>query len=163
MVQQMTVRYVVWIVGVLAVVFELPSLVLKIVNVNGDFAMSARMAALHWMARGYGYQITTSDVLEAYSSVLNAACCPNVCWTSVDKPLIPLRHENWLSPLSDERCTFTVSAQPHHLKISRNCFPPPDFKNKSKKAWQLFYDKNVFFSSCRKIHSDSPLMRHCCD
>lgn len=31
------------------------------------------MAALHWMARGYGYQITASDVSDAYSSVLNAA------------------------------------------------------------------------------------------
>ncbi|MEI7996012.1 MAG: hypothetical protein WCH01_14035 [Methylococcaceae bacterium] len=31
------------------------------------------MAALHWMARGYGYQITAGDVLEAYSSILNAA------------------------------------------------------------------------------------------
>lgn len=40
---------------------------------QSDFAVSAGMAALHWMARGYGYQITASDVLEAYSSILNAA------------------------------------------------------------------------------------------
>jgi hypothetical protein len=40
---------------------------------QADFAVSAGMAALHWMARGYGYQITAGDVLEAYSSVLNAA------------------------------------------------------------------------------------------
>ena len=38
-----------------------------------DFAVSAGMAALHWMARGYGYQMTAGDVLDAYSSVLNAA------------------------------------------------------------------------------------------
>jgi len=40
---------------------------------QADFAVSAGMAALHWMARGYGYQITAGDVLEAYSSLLNAA------------------------------------------------------------------------------------------
>jgi hypothetical protein len=40
---------------------------------QADFAVSAGMAALHWMARGYGYQITTGDVFEAYTSVLNAA------------------------------------------------------------------------------------------
>ena len=40
---------------------------------QADFAMSAGMSALHWMARGYGYQITTGDVFEAYTSVLNAA------------------------------------------------------------------------------------------
>ncbi len=40
--------------------------------------MSAGMAALHWMARGYGYQINAGDVLEAYSSVLNAASAAGV-------------------------------------------------------------------------------------
>ncbi|TAL52254.1 MAG: hypothetical protein EPN89_02250 [Methylovulum sp.] len=40
---------------------------------QADFAVSAGMAALHWMSRGYGYQMTASDVLEAYSSILNAA------------------------------------------------------------------------------------------
>ena len=40
---------------------------------QAQFAVSAGMAALRWMARGYGYQITTGDVLEAYTSVLNAA------------------------------------------------------------------------------------------
>jgi hypothetical protein len=40
---------------------------------QADFAVSAGMAALRWMARGYGYQITTGDVFEAYTSVLNAA------------------------------------------------------------------------------------------
>ena len=40
---------------------------------QADFAVSAGMAALHWMARGYGYQMNSNDVLEAYSSILNAA------------------------------------------------------------------------------------------
>lgn len=38
-----------------------------------DFALSAGLSALYWMARGYGYEITTADVVEAYSSVINAA------------------------------------------------------------------------------------------
>jgi hypothetical protein len=38
-----------------------------------DFAMSAGMAALYWMARGYGYKIAAGDVLDAYSALINAA------------------------------------------------------------------------------------------
>jgi hypothetical protein len=45
---------------------------------QADFAVSAGMAALRWMARGYGYQITAGDVLEAYSSLLNAASAAGV-------------------------------------------------------------------------------------
>jgi hypothetical protein len=48
-----------------------------------DFAVSAVMAALHWMARCYGYQITAGYVLEAYSSVLNAANAANVAETQI--------------------------------------------------------------------------------
>jgi len=45
---------------------------------RADFAVSAGMAALYWMARGYGYNITAGDVLEAYSSVLKAASAADV-------------------------------------------------------------------------------------
>ena len=45
---------------------------------RADFAVSAGMAALYWMARGYGYKITAGDVLEAYSSVLNAASAADI-------------------------------------------------------------------------------------
>ncbi len=39
-----------------------------------EFAVSAGLIALYWMSRGYGYQITTSDVLEdAYKSLILAA------------------------------------------------------------------------------------------
>jgi len=31
-----------------------------------DFALSAGLTALYWMSRGYGYQITATDVLDAY-------------------------------------------------------------------------------------------------
>ncbi len=42
------------------------------------FAVSAGMAALHWMVRGYGYEITTGDVMEACSCMLKAASAAGV-------------------------------------------------------------------------------------
>lgn len=38
-----------------------------------DFAFSAGIFALYWMSRGYGYQITATDVLDAYKSLILAA------------------------------------------------------------------------------------------
>jgi hypothetical protein len=38
-----------------------------------DFAISAGLTVLYWMSRGYGYQITTTDVLETYFALLQAA------------------------------------------------------------------------------------------
>jgi hypothetical protein len=38
-----------------------------------DFALSAGLTALYWMSRGYGYQITATDVLDAYKSLILAA------------------------------------------------------------------------------------------
>jgi tetratricopeptide (TPR) repeat protein len=40
---------------------------------NPRFAVEAGMAALQWIAAGYGYEITGLDVLSAYSSTLEAA------------------------------------------------------------------------------------------
>ncbi|SBP87632.1 conserved hypothetical protein [Thiomonas sp. X19] len=37
------------------------------------FALAAGLAALHWMALGYGYDITGADVLDAYTAALRAA------------------------------------------------------------------------------------------
>ncbi len=37
------------------------------------FAVGAGLLALHWLALGYGYEITSVDVREAYSSTLAAA------------------------------------------------------------------------------------------
>jgi hypothetical protein len=37
------------------------------------FALSAGLFALYWMSRGYGYQITATDVLDAYKSLILAA------------------------------------------------------------------------------------------
>ena len=38
-----------------------------------DFAVSSGVAALNWMARGQGYDLTAADVFEAYTAVLAAA------------------------------------------------------------------------------------------
>ncbi|WP_340124506.1 hypothetical protein [Methylobacter svalbardensis] len=38
-----------------------------------DFALSAGLTALYWMSQGYGYQITATDVLDAYKSLMLAA------------------------------------------------------------------------------------------
>jgi hypothetical protein len=37
-----------------------------------DFAMSCGLSALHWMAAGYGYDITRIDVLDAYAAIVRA-------------------------------------------------------------------------------------------
>jgi hypothetical protein len=37
------------------------------------FAMGAGLLALHWLVQGYGYEITSADVWEAYRSTLAAA------------------------------------------------------------------------------------------
>lgn len=37
------------------------------------FAVGAGLLALHWLVRGYGYDITSADVREAYRSALTAA------------------------------------------------------------------------------------------
>ncbi len=38
-----------------------------------DFAIEAGMAALRWLVEGYGYEITSLDVLNAYSHTMKAA------------------------------------------------------------------------------------------
>ena len=38
-----------------------------------SFAVGAGLAALHWLVQGYGYEITSADVWEAYSCTMKAA------------------------------------------------------------------------------------------
>lgn len=52
------------------------------------FAVSAGMAALHWMGRGYGYQITSGDVLEAYACVLKAAGTAGIKETQIKTQIL---------------------------------------------------------------------------
>lgn len=37
------------------------------------FAVDAGLLALHWLARGYGYEVTSSDVWRAYEATISAA------------------------------------------------------------------------------------------
>jgi hypothetical protein len=40
---------------------------------QSDFALAAGLAALHWISRGHGYEISGGDALDAYSAVTQAA------------------------------------------------------------------------------------------
>jgi hypothetical protein len=40
---------------------------------NPAFAVEAGLAALRWLVRGYGYEVTSVDVRAAYSHILTAA------------------------------------------------------------------------------------------
>jgi hypothetical protein len=40
---------------------------------NSVFALEAGLAALHWLAKGYGYEITGADVWAGYSNTMKAA------------------------------------------------------------------------------------------
>ena len=42
------------------------------------FALDSGLAALRWIARGHGYEITGSEVLEAYAATLFAGRCAGV-------------------------------------------------------------------------------------
>ena len=49
---------------------------------NPAFAVEAGLAALRWLVRGYGYEITAVDVRAAYSHTLTAAANAGV-WDAV--------------------------------------------------------------------------------
>ena len=38
-----------------------------------EFAIAAGLCALNWISRGYGYEITSSEVLDVYASLIQAA------------------------------------------------------------------------------------------
>jgi hypothetical protein len=40
---------------------------------NPAFALEAGLAALRWLAQGYGYEVTGADVWAAYSHTIQAA------------------------------------------------------------------------------------------
>lgn len=43
-----------------------------------NFALAAGLAALHWISRGHGYEITGGDVLDAHAAVMHAATSAGV-------------------------------------------------------------------------------------
>jgi hypothetical protein len=51
---------------------------------QADFALTAGLAALHWIAQGHGYEIGGADVLDAYAAVLHAAAQAGLSRETVD-------------------------------------------------------------------------------
>ncbi|MGF6638255.1 hypothetical protein [Paraburkholderia sp. MM6662-R1] len=51
------------------------------------FAMTCGMAALHWINAGFGYEITSGDVLDAYSSLSQAALASGMTRDELDRQL----------------------------------------------------------------------------
>ena len=49
-----------------------------------DFALGAGLASLHWISQGYGYEITGSDVMAAYTALLQAATQAGVTIEEID-------------------------------------------------------------------------------
>ena len=43
------------------------------IETNPVFALETGLAALHWLEKGYGYEITGADVWAAYSNTIKAA------------------------------------------------------------------------------------------
>jgi hypothetical protein len=43
------------------------------VNTNPEFALKAGLAAMRWLAAGYGYEVNGADVWAAYSHTMTAA------------------------------------------------------------------------------------------
>jgi hypothetical protein len=52
-----------------------------------EFAMACGTAAVHWMAAGFGYEITGSDVLDAYGVLADAAVATGVECDELNKRL----------------------------------------------------------------------------
>jgi hypothetical protein len=48
------------------------------VQTNPAFAVEAGLAALRWLVRGYGYEVTTADVRAAYSHTVAAAASAGI-------------------------------------------------------------------------------------
>ncbi|MES9812727.1 MAG: hypothetical protein ABW155_14265 [Candidatus Thiodiazotropha sp.] len=43
------------------------------IDMEPAFALGAAMAALHWLSEGWGYEVTSADVVEAYDRAIDAA------------------------------------------------------------------------------------------
>lgn len=74
-----------------------------------DFAFASGLAALRWITLGYGYEITSVDVLEAYSAVLQAATI-----AGVDVPQVKQQIRDMISG-SQPGNQFVKKILAHHL------------------------------------------------
>lgn len=48
------------------------------------FALAAGLAALHWISRGHGYEITGGDVLDSHAAVLHAAAKAGIATDNIN-------------------------------------------------------------------------------
>jgi hypothetical protein len=72
------------------------------------FAVTCGTAALHWMAAGFGYEITGSDVLDAYGALADAALASGMTRDELNRRL---RDQFALSPGN----SFVAAVLEHHL------------------------------------------------
>lgn len=49
-----------------------------------EFALSAGLAALHWISRGHGYEITGGDVFDAHNAVMHAAAYAGIATDGIN-------------------------------------------------------------------------------
>jgi hypothetical protein len=54
------------------------------------FAVACGLAALHWMAQGYGYELTANDVLSAYQTTTQAAVKAGMTHHDLQQQIDPL-------------------------------------------------------------------------
>ena len=52
------------------------------------FAVAAGLAALHWISQGYGYDITSVDVLDVYRSLMDAAARAGIPESRINEEII---------------------------------------------------------------------------
>lgn len=72
------------------------------------FAATCGMAALHWMSSGFGYEITASDVLDAYGALTNA-----VLATGMKRDELNTRLRDQFATSSGN--TFVAAVLAHHV------------------------------------------------
>jgi|SRR4051794_16721970 hypothetical protein len=73
-----------------------------------EFAMACGTVALHWMAAGLGYEITGSDVLDAYGALANAALA-----YGMERDQLNRRLRKQFAALPDH--SFVAMVLVHHL------------------------------------------------
>jgi hypothetical protein len=74
-----------------------------------DFAVASGLAALHWISQGAGYDITGTDVLDAYTAVMQAAAGSEMGEHGVNEQL------RQLVDGSGPYCKFLKTTLVHHL------------------------------------------------
>jgi hypothetical protein len=72
-----------------------------------EFAVACGTAALHWMAAGFGYEITGSDVLDAYDALADAALA-----TGMERDQLNRRLRDQFAAVPEHSFVATVLA--HH-------------------------------------------------